>query len=164
MRLPFSSEAFLDVFARYNAALWPVALVSGLAAAAVLAAIVARPARPQIDRLAVYALAYPGVNLVLGHAYLATPTFGVPCPTTIFTVGMLLTCRRPPAVVSIIPVLWSLVAGSATWSLGVPADVVLIVCAPLLAGYVVVRRLHRRAAAGATPIPNLQPTFRGRTP
>lgn len=45
MRLPFSSEAFLDVFARYNMTLWPAALVLWLAAAAVLACGSAAPQR-----------------------------------------------------------------------------------------------------------------------
>jgi len=83
--------------------------------------------------LALYALAYPAVALLTGHGYPRTPTFGVPCPTTIFTVGLLLTCARKPVALMIVPVLWSLVGGSAALLLGVTADVVLLVCAVVLA-------------------------------
>lgn len=38
-----------------------------------------------------YALVlYPLIGYRLGHVYPASPTFGVPCPTTIFTFGILL--------------------------------------------------------------------------
>ena len=40
-------------------------------------------------------LAYPAIGYWLGHRYPSAPTFGVPCPTTIFTFGMLLLCRPP---------------------------------------------------------------------
>lgn len=83
--------------------------------------------------LALYALAYPAVVMWTGHAYPRAPTFGVPCPTTIFTAGLLLTCARTPVVLTIVPILWSLVGGSAALLLGVTADVVLLACAGLLA-------------------------------
>jgi hypothetical protein len=53
--------------------------------------------------------------------------FGVaPCPTTIFTMGLLLlTEGRTPPHLAIIPVLWALVGGSAVWLLGVPEDLAL---------------------------------------
>ena len=82
--------------------------------------------------LALYALAYPAVNLWLGHTYPRTPTFGVPCPTTIFTVGLLVTCARKPRALSVVPLLWSLVGGSAAVLLGVTADLVLLACAVIL--------------------------------
>ena len=37
--------------------------------------------------LTVYAFAYPLVTIASGHQYPATPTFGVPCPTVILTIG-----------------------------------------------------------------------------
>lgn len=33
---------------------------------------------------------YPLLGYLLGHIYPSSPTFGLPCPTTIFTFGMLL--------------------------------------------------------------------------
>ena len=37
-----------------------------------------------------YAVAlYPGLGYALGHRYPASPTFGLPCPTTILTLGLL---------------------------------------------------------------------------
>jgi hypothetical protein len=53
--------------------------------------------------------------------------FGVaPCPTTIFTIGMLLLARgRWIAWLSIIPFLWSLVGLAAALQLGIPEDFVL---------------------------------------
>jgi hypothetical protein len=78
--------------------------------------------------LAGYALAYPFVSVATGHAYPAAPTFGVPCPTAILTIGLLLTARRGiPVVLAIIPVAWGFIGGSAAMLLSVPADYVLLV-------------------------------------
>jgi hypothetical protein len=64
-------------------------------------------------------LAYPAIGLWLGHAYPALPLFGVtPCPVTIFTFGCLLFSNTPvPWSVFAIPVLWSLIGGSAAFLL-----------------------------------------------
>jgi hypothetical protein len=114
--------------------------------------------------VALYGLAYPGVTLASGHPYPATPTFGVPCPTTILTVGLLLTCERPPAVVTAIPVIWSLLAGSAAPSLGVSADLVLLPSALLLVAHVVIGGVRRRAPANQMRPPDRHPTLQRRTP
>ena len=77
--------------------------------------------------LVVYALAYPFLTVASGHTYPATPTFGVPCPTAILTIGVLLTVRSgPPARLAIIPTLWAFVGGSAAILLGVATDYVLL--------------------------------------
>ena len=66
---------------------------------------------------------YPSLGWMLGHRYPASPTFGLPCPTTLFTFGMLLWARPPlPRRVLVIPVLWSLVATSAAVQLGMMED------------------------------------------
>jgi hypothetical protein len=50
---------------------------------------------------------------------------------TIFTFGLLLIARRPPWPLLIVPVLWSLVGGSAAFLLRVPQDWLLLVTGPL---------------------------------
>ncbi len=198
--LPFTVEAFLQVFARYNDATWPVVIGLWMMSVAALAAVALVPGARSSgaatavlvalwcwggvayhatyftsinpaawgfaalfvveagllawyglvrDRLvfgtaaptyrgggfalALYALAYPALNLIAGHTYPASPTFGVPCPTGIFTIGLFLTTpTRPPVAVVIVPLLWSLIGGSAALLLGVTTDYVLLVCAVLL--------------------------------
>jgi hypothetical protein len=70
--------------------------------------------------LLVLALAYSGLALATGHAWPRTPTFGVPCPTTLVTAGFLLAAVPPvPRWLAVIPVLWSIIGGSAALLLGV---------------------------------------------
>jgi hypothetical protein len=86
--------------------------------------------------LGVYALVYPFLSLLFGHHYPRTPTFGVPCPTTLFTVALLLTVDPPlPRSVAIIPVIWSLVGGSAAVLLSMTPDYILFVAGMLVALY-----------------------------
>ncbi len=200
MNLPFTTDAFFEVFARYNLATWPVVVALWVAAAGAVSAVVRAPgerssrlasvvlavlwlwggvvyhamyfrsinpaawgfaalfvgeagllawhglvqrrlafgtatgyARGLGFGLAFYALAYPALNVFAGHAYPASPTFGVPCPTGIFTVGLLLTtANRSPIPVVVAPVLWALIGGSAAVVLGVATDYVLLACAALL--------------------------------
>jgi hypothetical protein len=75
--------------------------------------------------LVVYALAlYPLVGLALGQPPRELPWFGVtPCPLTLFTLGLLLlTTGRPPWALFVVPVLWSLIGGTAAFLLAVPQD------------------------------------------
>lgn len=74
------------------------------------------------------AILYPLLGLWLGHTYPALPVFGVtPCPVTIFTLGCLLLTPQPvPWWTVVIPVLWSLVGGSAAFLLAVPQDWLLL--------------------------------------
>jgi Family of unknown function (DUF6064) len=78
--------------------------------------------------LIVYALiVYPALGAWLGHGFMGGPTFGLPCPTTIFTIGMLsLTVAPIPRMLWVIPILWSGIGGSAAWLLAVPQDLGLI--------------------------------------
>lgn len=80
--------------------------------------------------LILYALiAYPLVGFVVGHRYPAMPTFGLPCPVTIFTVGLLMLTVSPvPRSVFLVPALWGLFGGvSATFLLGVYQDAGLLI-------------------------------------
>ena len=71
---------------------------------------------------------YPALGYLAGHRWPAVPVFGVaPCPTTIFTIGVLLLGDWKVARwLLIVPVLWSVIGGSAAVLLGVPQDYGLI--------------------------------------
>jgi hypothetical protein len=72
----------------------------------------------------VYSLViYPLLGTTLGHGYPAAPTFGAPCPSTIFTLGILLWARPPvPMRLVAIPVLWAVLAAPAALGWGVLED------------------------------------------
>lgn len=75
MVIPFTIEQFHVVFRDYNTALWPAQLfLLALAGIALIA-----------DALVLY----PVWSAYSGHSYPETATFGLPCPTTIFTIGVL---------------------------------------------------------------------------
>ncbi|MBI5255141.1 MAG: hypothetical protein HY855_01475 [Burkholderiales bacterium] len=85
--------------------------------------------------LVLYALLlYPLIGTVSGHAYPELPMFGVtPCPVTLFTVGVLLLAELPlPRRLLVVPLLWTLVGGSAAWLLGIVQDWPLLASAPVL--------------------------------
>ncbi len=67
---------------------------------------------------------YPLLGRLAGHQYPRSPAFGLaPCPTTIFTFGMLLWAARPvPRHLLVIPLLWSLVGASAAVYLTIYED------------------------------------------
>lgn len=188
MNVPFTTKQFFDVFAHYNAGIWPaqyVLIALGVAVAIALfvnvrsstvalpilaflwlwmgvvyfggffvainpaAPIFAmafvveallliwssvmsisplEPSQPQrivAAPLFAYALVlYPLLGLMQGQRYPASITFGLPCPTVIFTFGvlaLLLHSVRP--VVFIIPVLWAALGTVAALQFGVLQDV-----------------------------------------
>ena len=67
---------------------------------------------------------YPLIGLFVTHPYPATPLFGVaPCPTAIFTIGLLILARhRRPLVIALVPLAWCVIGGSAAILLGVAED------------------------------------------
>ncbi len=92
--------------------------------------------------LAVYGMAYPAINLALGLEYPRMPAFGVPCPTTLLTAGVLLAAAPgSPRVVNVVPLLWTVVAGSAALLLGIRADFALFAAGLLLAVHTLAPRL-----------------------
>ncbi len=218
MNPPFTVEQFLDVFAAYNAAIWPsqiIAYVLGLVAltavflrqpiasrlilsilalmwagngigyhllffntinpaaklfAAVfvlqavlftVSAIAARDLRIDIGRdfrsiagfaaIAYAMLIYPALGILAGHGLMAGPMFGVaPCPTTIFTIGMLLLAHGRWVVwLSIIPLLWSLVGLAAAWQLSIPEDFGLALAGVALVLVLAARQMRVRPGSGS---------------
>ena len=220
MSLPFSHDAFLDVFAAYNTTWWPAALalwiatlaavvqlVRGRARGEGLAALLAahwgwssvvyhagyfaaiNPAAPLFAalflvqslaflwtgvvrrRLAfawhnswrhglaavllLVALGYPALARLTVDAWPRAPTFGVPCPTVLFTGGCLLAATPPvPRGLLVIPGLWSLIGGSAALLLGVRIDLTLFVAGAGLVVFAVAPRVVDRpkpTRPGCTP-------------
>lgn len=99
----------------------------------------------------IYALLiYPVLSYKLGHRYPMTPTFGVPCPTIIFTFGMFLWSKREvPLRITIIPLLWSLIGFSAALSLGMKEDFGLVVAGISSFLFIVFRNRKQRASTGS---------------
>ena len=199
MSIPFTLEQFLEVFRRYNQAVWPAqAILMVLALVATVAAVSGGPRASRLVSLIVallwlwagaayhlaffrdinpiatvfgiafiveaivfvwlgvvrgslsfdarsgwsgilggsiiaYALiAYPLIGVALGHRLPAAPTFGVPCPTTIFTFGLIVWMAPPRSrAIVVIPALWSIVALSAAIELGMWEDLGLTISAAL---------------------------------
>lgn len=202
MKLPFDAAQFLEVFARYNQAVWPMQLVfyalavgallmlalrvrhADRAMSALLALLWAwigivyhgmffREINPAATLFAALFLAgaaafawqgvvrarlvfqgahavagaagmaliayalvlYPLLSIVFGHPYPAAPTFGLPCPTVIFTLGVLLFLKAPyPRTVFIAPLAWAAIGVQAAVLLGMYEDFGMLLAA--LAGVV----------------------------
>lgn len=75
----------------------------------------------------VYSLTiYPVLGYALGHVYPYSPTFGLPCPTTIFTFGILLfTNGKFPLTILVIPLIWSVIGFTAVFNFNIMEDSVL---------------------------------------
>ena len=88
--------------------------------------------------LMIFALVvYPAIGYGLGHRYPAMPTFGLPCPTTIFTLGLLLFADRPPRAVFVVPLLWAAVGSLAAFQLGVYEDLALLASGGVVLAFLV---------------------------
>ncbi|MGZ8558856.1 MAG: DUF6064 family protein [Chitinophagaceae bacterium] len=79
--------------------------------------------------LITYALIiYPFLGYVFGHSYPASPTLGLPCPTTIFTFGILMWFdKKIPLSILIVPSIWSIIGFLAALKLDVREDTGLLV-------------------------------------
>jgi hypothetical protein len=209
LRLPFSRDAFLDVFGVYNTLLWPVAAALWIATLLALVACLRgrsrdastfgllaflwawsgiayhaalftwiNPAawgfailflveagllgwhgiirahlhlspnhgglwRAVAYGLVAYGLLYPLLTLIGPDEYPYAPTFGVPCPTALVTIGFLLLARPLPLAVTIIPLAWTLVGGSAAFALGMPVDLALVTAGGALVAHLWVTRVRR---------------------
>jgi hypothetical protein len=88
--------------------------------------------------LLAFALAvYPAWAIHAGHNYPELPTFGLPCPVTLFTIGMLGFAVRPyRRVVLVAPLLWCLFGAQAAFLLAMTQDLGLLVAAAF-AGFLI---------------------------
>jgi hypothetical protein len=66
---------------------------------------------------------YPVLGFLFGNIYPGSPTFGLPCPTTIFTFGLLLLNRKKfPVGLLLIPFIWSIIGSTASINFGIIED------------------------------------------
>jgi hypothetical protein len=72
--------------------------------------------------LVAYSLAYPAISAAEHLSVSRIPAFGVPCPTMIFTAGLLMLATPRSWRLSLVPVIWSVIGGSAAFLLGVHTD------------------------------------------
>ena len=85
-------------------------------------------------------LIYPILGLVFGHNYPYSPTFGLPCPTTIFTFGVLLLNQKKCSIsILLIPFVWSIIGLMAVFQFGIFEDIALIVAALITTSLLVYR-------------------------
>ena len=96
-------------------------------------------------------IVYPILSVLAGHHYPALPTFGLPCPTTIYTLGLLLWFERLPRSAAVIPAFWAVIGTFAALQLGVPEDFLLI--ASLLGSAVAItgRRIRQPEKLAVAP-------------
>jgi len=88
-----------------------------------------------VTLLAFALAAYPVWATQVGHGYPELPTFGLPCPTTIFTIGVLaLASGAGLRTVLTVPILWSMVGSQAAFLLDVKPDLGLLVAGVVAMG------------------------------
>jgi hypothetical protein len=94
---------------------------------------------------------YPVIGHLLGHSFPHSPVYGVaPCPTTIFTFGLLLWSEKKiPVSLLLIPFIWVVVGGSAAVFLGVREDLGLIVSGLISVSIILLRGRKVRSAGAA---------------
>jgi len=88
---------------------------------------------------------YPALGYLFGHVYPSSPTFGLPCPATIFTFGFLLLIdKKIPVLIIIIPFVWSIIGFTAAFNFGIVEDTGLIISGLLTLTLVFIRNKKYR--------------------
>jgi hypothetical protein len=89
-------------------------------------------------------IGYPMVGNFLGHTYPQSPPFGLtPCPTTVFTFGLLLiTDKEVPRLYLVIPLLWAL-SGVMPVSVGILEDIGMIISGVVGTALILYRDRHQ---------------------
>ncbi len=94
-------------------------------------------------------LIYPLLADALGQHYPAQPTFGAPCPLTIFTFGLLVMFTgRVPAYLLVVPLFWAAMGLVPIFRWGVYEDIMLPVAGVL--GVILILKHNRTVARAAT--------------
>ena len=71
---------------------------------------------------------YPVLGYFLGHRFPYSPTFGLPCPTVIFTFGVFMfSNKKCPYVILIVPFIWSIIGFTAVFNFGIIEDTGLLI-------------------------------------
>jgi hypothetical protein len=84
---------------------------------------------------------YPVISYSLEHSLVKTIALGLPCPTTIFTLGIfILTDKKFPIYILIIPSVWALIGLGAAINFGVYQDFIMIIAAVVADIYLIMRR------------------------
>lgn len=102
--------------------------------------------------LVAYAMVfYSAIGYALGQRWPHVPVFGVaPCPTAIFTFGILLLLRRRiPLWLLVIPFAWAAVGTSAALLLSIHQDLALLAAAAVAATFLLGQRTSNSAAPPA---------------
>ncbi len=95
-------------------------------------------------------LVYPAWSSLAGHHYPGLATFGLPCPTTIFTIGLLAFLVTPyPRGPFVVPVMWCFVGSQAAFLFDVPQDFGLALAG--VAGIVLLLRSKAKASRAGVP-------------
>jgi hypothetical protein len=145
---------FIDFFSAVTPAAYVFAIgfaLEGLFVAAWSTRFGAIDSPSRLQRLAAGALflyaflAYPLIGLAAGQHYPASVTFGLPCPTVIFTFGVLvLLAHARPTLLLVAPVAWAIIGTSAAVLLHVPQDLALLAAAMIAVAFVTLERNARR--------------------
>lgn len=87
---------------------------------------------------------YPIISNKMGHVYPSMPTFGLPCPTTIFSFGMLMWAdKKTPLIIYIIPLGWVMIGFLAAISLGMSEDFGLLIAGIFTISKIVVSQINK---------------------
>ena len=97
--------------------------------------------------IAAYGLAYPAMAAWLVGGFPRMPTFGVPCPTTLFTTGLLLMATPLRPSLFIIPLMWAVIGGSAALLFGMTPDFALIGVGIIAFLFLVISKFRTREEA-----------------
>jgi hypothetical protein len=88
-----------------------------------------------VSLIAFALVVYPVWATLAGHGYPDLPTFGLPCPTTIFTIGVLAVAYSADLrSVLAVPILWSFVGSQAAFLFNVKPDLGLLVAGGVAIG------------------------------
>lgn len=110
--------------------------------------------------MVIYALlVYPLLASALGQHYPGQPTFGAPCPLTIFTFGLLLMAvGRVPGHLLAIPFLWSLAGFFPVLRAGILEDIGLIAAGLIALPMLLVHNRRVASAMSSPPTPGVGET------